>query len=192
MEEERLLKVFLGERPCRADRLRHRPARSARRAAGWRRMPGRADHGNHPQSYRHDARLLASGGRTRRHAAPDRRRLQAYRLCRGADGSAFAAPPGRLPPGDRSGRPVRSASGDHHADPVQPSLGRELLRDALAKTPNLDAVFCNNDDLALGVLFECNRAFIKVPQTIGIAGFNDLDMMQAGIPVADERAHLSL
>ena len=56
------------------------------------------------------------------------------------------------------------------------------MRDALAKTPTLDAVFCNNDDLALGVLFECNRAFIKVPQTIGIAGFNDLDMMQAAFP----------
>jgi LacI family gluconate utilization system Gnt-I transcriptional repressor len=43
-------------------------------------------------------------------------------------------------------------------------------------------VFCNNDDLALGVLFECHRAFIDVPQTIGIAGFNDLDMMQAAYP----------
>ena len=43
-------------------------------------------------------------------------------------------------------------------------------------------MFCNNDDLALGVLFECNRAFINVPQTIGIAGFNDLDMMQAAFP----------
>ena len=66
--------------------------------------------------------------------------------------------------------------------PSSVPLGRELLRDALAKTPKLDAVFCNNDDLALGVLFECNRAFIKVPQTIGIAGFNDLDIMQAAFP----------
>ena len=76
--------------------------------------------------------------------------------------------------------------------PSSVSLGRELLRDALAKTPTLDAVFCNNDDLALGVLFECNRAFIKVPQTIGIAGFNDLDMMQAAYPVDHQRAHPSL
>ena len=50
-------------------------------------------------------------------------------------------------------------------------------------------MFCNNDDLALGVLFECHRAFIDVPQTIGIAGFNDLDMMQAAYPVAHQRAH---
>lgn len=61
-------------------------------------------------------------------------------------------------------------------------LGRELLRDALARAPDLDAVFCNNDDLALGVLFECNRAALPVPARIGIAGFNDLDMMEVAFP----------
>ena len=56
--------------------------------------------------------------------------------------------------------------------------------------PTLDAVFCNNDDLALGVLFECHRASINVPQTIGIAGFNDLDMMQAAFPsITSVRTH---
>lgn len=66
--------------------------------------------------------------------------------------------------------------------PSSVSLGRELFRHALAKVPTLDAVFCNNDDLALGVLFECHRAAIRVPETIGIAGFNDLDMMQVAVP----------
>jgi LacI family transcriptional regulator, gluconate utilization system Gnt-I transcriptional repressor len=66
--------------------------------------------------------------------------------------------------------------------PSSVSLGRELLRDALAKVADLDAVFCNNDDLALGVLFECNRSAIAVPQRIGIAGFNDLDMMDVAFP----------
>ncbi len=32
------------------------------------------------------------------------------------------------------------------------SLGRDLLRDLLARMPDTDAVFCNNDDLALGAL----------------------------------------
>jgi LacI family transcriptional regulator, gluconate utilization system Gnt-I transcriptional repressor len=69
-------------------------------------------------------------------------------------------------------------------------LGRDLFRDALAKGPTLEAVFCNNDDLALGVLFECHRASIKVPQTIGICGFNDLDMMQVAFPsVTSVRTH---
>ena len=66
--------------------------------------------------------------------------------------------------------------------PSSVSLGRELFRDALAKMPRLDAVFCNNDDLALGVLFECNRAALAVPSKIGIAGFNDLEMMQVAYP----------
>lgn len=62
------------------------------------------------------------------------------------------------------------------------SLGRELFRDALAKMPTLDGVFCNNDDIAVGVLFECHRASIDVPKTIGIVGFNDLDMMSVAFP----------
>ena len=66
--------------------------------------------------------------------------------------------------------------------PSSVSLGRELLRDALARAPDLDAIFCNNDDLALGVLFECNRAAISVPDRLGIAGFNDLDMMGVAFP----------
>jgi len=66
--------------------------------------------------------------------------------------------------------------------PSSVTLGRDLFRDALAKMPSLDGVFCNNDDIALGVLFECHRASIAVPQTIGICGFNDLDMMQVAFP----------
>lgn len=66
--------------------------------------------------------------------------------------------------------------------PSSVTLGRDLFRDGLAKMPSLDAVFCNNDDLALGVLFECHRASIAVPQTIGICGFNDFDMMQVAFP----------
>ena len=74
--------------------------------------------------------------------------------------------------------------------PSSVSLGRELFRDALAKVPTLDAVFCNNDDIALGVLFECHRSSISVPKTIGITGFNDLDMMQVAFPsVTSIRTH---
>ncbi len=61
-------------------------------------------------------------------------------------------------------------------------LGGQLLADACARVPDLDAVFCNNDDLALGVLFECHRAGIAVPRRMGICGFNDLDMMRVAFP----------
>lgn len=62
------------------------------------------------------------------------------------------------------------------------SLGRILLRDLLARRPDTDAVFCNNDDIAMGVLFECQQAAINVPQQMGIAGFNDLEIMEAAYP----------
>ncbi|MEQ1954117.1 LacI family DNA-binding transcriptional regulator [Mesorhizobium sp. CN2-181] len=74
--------------------------------------------------------------------------------------------------------------------PSSVSLGCELLRDTLARTPTLDAVFCNNDDLALGVLFECHRAGIEVPRKLGICGFNDLEMMHVAFPsVTTIRTH---
>ncbi len=62
------------------------------------------------------------------------------------------------------------------------SLGRDLLRDLLARMPDTDAIFCNNDDLAVGALFECQRAALAVPADMGIAGFNDLEMMEAAYP----------
>jgi len=74
--------------------------------------------------------------------------------------------------------------------PSSVSLGGALFRDTLAKAAALEAVFCNNDDLALGVLFECSRAGIAVPERIGIAGFNDLEMMQVAHPsVTSVRTH---
>jgi LacI family transcriptional regulator, gluconate utilization system Gnt-I transcriptional repressor len=66
--------------------------------------------------------------------------------------------------------------------PSSVSLGSELFREALARMPGLDGVFCNNDDLALGVLFACHRASLKVPQDMGICGFNDFDTMQVAFP----------
>ncbi|MCX7303854.1 MAG: LacI family DNA-binding transcriptional regulator [Hyphomicrobiales bacterium] len=74
--------------------------------------------------------------------------------------------------------------------PSSVTLGSDLFRGALAKMPSLDGVFCNNDDLALGVLFECHRASIAVPDRIGICGFNDFDMMQIAYPsVTSVRTH---
>ncbi|HYZ60848.1 MAG TPA: LacI family DNA-binding transcriptional regulator [Acetobacteraceae bacterium] len=63
-----------------------------------------------------------------------------------------------------------------------PAMGRELLRKAKAGWPELDAVFCNNDALAVGVLFECLATGISVPDELGIAGFNDIDVAEAAEP----------
>lgn len=62
------------------------------------------------------------------------------------------------------------------------TLGCELLAKLLDKDLGADAVFCNNDDLALGVLFECQRRRIDVPHEFGICGFNDLEMMAVANP----------
>jgi LacI family gluconate utilization system Gnt-I transcriptional repressor len=67
-----------------------------------------------------------------------------------------------------------------HASSV--TLGRRLMADFLALHPDADAVFCNNDDIALGALFECMRRGIRVPAQMGIAGFNDLDMAAGAEP----------
>ncbi|AMP02359.1 transcriptional regulator GntR [Collimonas arenae] len=53
-------------------------------------------------------------------------------------------------------------------------LGTQMLGQILQQAPDCDAVFCCNDDLALGVLFECQRRGLSVPSQMAIAGFNDL------------------
>ena len=61
-------------------------------------------------------------------------------------------------------------------------IGTELFLEVLEQTPDLDAIFCCNDDLALGVLFECHRHGIRVPEDISIVGFNDLEYCASTFP----------
>lgn len=62
------------------------------------------------------------------------------------------------------------------------SLGAKQLQQALTAYPQMNGVFCTNDDLALGALFECQRQQIAVPDQIAIAGFHGLDVGQAMSP----------
>lgn len=74
--------------------------------------------------------------------------------------------------------------------PSSASLGGRLMADLLATAPDVDAVFCNNDDVALGALFECQRRGIRVPSQIGIVGFNDLDVVSVSVPsITSVRTH---
>ncbi|QPH52230.1 LacI family DNA-binding transcriptional regulator [Pontivivens ytuae] len=61
-------------------------------------------------------------------------------------------------------------------------LGGHMMAELLAKAPDTDAIFCINDDLAAGALFECQRRGIAVPERMGICGFNDLDIASAVNP----------
>lgn len=59
-------------------------------------------------------------------------------------------------------------------EPSTIALGAELLGRMLSNMPGLDAIFCCNDDLAHGAIFQCQRRGIKVPEQLAICGFNDL------------------
>lgn len=66
--------------------------------------------------------------------------------------------------------------------PATVTGGCLLLAGLIAQAPGLDAVLCNNDILALGALWECQRRGIDVPGQMGIAGFNDIELMAAAVP----------
>ncbi|OWV92431.1 GntR family transcriptional regulator [Rhizobium sp. R635] len=54
-------------------------------------------------------------------------------------------------------------------------LGRELFSRLLQRVPDVDAVYAQSDELALGVLIECKERGIRVPEDFGICGFNNLE-----------------
>jgi LacI family gluconate utilization system Gnt-I transcriptional repressor len=66
--------------------------------------------------------------------------------------------------------------------PSSTQQGSSLFVDLLRSAPDLEAVFCCNDDLALGVLFECHRRGIRVPEDLSVMGFNDLEYSAGAFP----------
>ncbi|MQM39550.1 HTH-type transcriptional regulator GntR [wastewater metagenome] len=64
---------------------------------------------------------------------------------------------------------VREAKFSFHA-------GAESVNRMRAEVPDLDAVFCANDILAIGALFECQRRGVDVPGDLSIAGFDDVEL----------------
>jgi LacI family transcriptional regulator, gluconate utilization system Gnt-I transcriptional repressor len=59
-------------------------------------------------------------------------------------------------------------------DPSTIAAGAELVGRLLAVSPDCDAVFCCNDDLAYGAIYQCQRRGIDIPGRLAICGFNDL------------------
>lgn len=60
--------------------------------------------------------------------------------------------------------------------------GATALTDLLAEHQDIDAVFFANDILAAGGLLECQRRGIRVPDDLGIAGFDDVDLAAETVP----------
>lgn len=66
--------------------------------------------------------------------------------------------------------------------PSSVSVGSSLCSELFARPVGADAIQANNDDIALGAMFECLRRRVRIPQDFGILGFNDVDTMSASCP----------
>jgi LacI family gluconate utilization system Gnt-I transcriptional repressor len=62
------------------------------------------------------------------------------------------------------------------------AAGGRSLGQLLESDPAIDVVFCTNDLLAVGALFECQRRGLSVPKDVAVMGFSDLDIGQVSVP----------
>lgn len=60
--------------------------------------------------------------------------------------------------------------------------GSRALSDLVAQHPDVEAIFFANDILAAGGLLECARRGWPVPERLGIAGFDDVDLASQMVP----------
>lgn len=60
--------------------------------------------------------------------------------------------------------------------------GREMTAALLARRPDLDFLYYSNDMIGAGGLLHCLAAGIDVPQRLGLAGFNGVELLD-GLPV---------
>jgi LacI family gluconate utilization system Gnt-I transcriptional repressor len=60
--------------------------------------------------------------------------------------------------------------------------GAQAMATLLARRPDVRAVFCSADALAVGALFECQRRGLAVPADIAIAGFDDIPIAAQVVP----------
>ena len=63
--------------------------------------------------------------------------------------------------------------------PTSALAGRAMTADLLAKAKAIDVAVFSNDDMAVGGVFHCLSAGIKVREQLGIFGFNGLDIGRA-------------
>ena len=67
--------------------------------------------------------------------------------------------------------------------------GRAATRALLAAHPDLTAIYCTTDTLAIGALCECRALGIRVPQDVSVAGYSDLEIVAAARSGAEHRPH---
>ena len=126
---------------------------------------------SHPQVGTSAARHLLSKGR-RSLAFLGARMQEDHRAAQRADGFEKAAIAG----GAVSCRVI------NHPGAATVETGALLLNRALQQLPDLDGIACSNDLIALGVLFECQRQNITIPDDVAVIGFGDLDFSASCVP----------
>lgn len=60
--------------------------------------------------------------------------------------------------------------------------GRDAARTLLSRANRPTAIFCGNDDMALGCLHECRRLGLKVPDDLSVMGFDDIQFAEVADP----------
>ncbi|HEY3177483.1 MAG TPA: LacI family DNA-binding transcriptional regulator [Casimicrobiaceae bacterium] len=89
----------------------------------------------------------------------------------------------------RRGYEIALASAGHKLDPslcVETTLdidaGAKAMATLVERRPDVRAVFCSADAIAVGALFECERRNFVVPDQIALAGFDDLAIASQVVP----------
>lgn len=126
---------------------------------------------SHDKVGRMAAQCLLLGGR-RRLAFLGARMQEDHRANTRAEGFVQAAVAGGAEQVEIIGNPARAGV----------ELGGMLLSQALEQFPSLDGIACSNDHIALGVIFECQRRGISIPDQLAVVGFGDLDFSASCIP----------
>ncbi len=62
------------------------------------------------------------------------------------------------------------------------SVGAALMAHIFQEEADTDAIFCTNDDVAIGAYYECLRRGVAVPDAMAIAGFHGHDFGQVMTP----------
>jgi LacI family gluconate utilization system Gnt-I transcriptional repressor len=60
--------------------------------------------------------------------------------------------------------------------------GGQAMATLLARRPDVRAVFCSADAIAVGALYECQRHGLAIPERIAIAGFDDIPIAGQIVP----------
>ena len=117
-------------------------------------------------------RALVASGRRRIGYAGQRGREYIDRVCDRHAGHCRALRDARMPL-----RATLQAEAD-----LSYRGGAAGLAQLLSHEPRIDAVFCTSDVIAIGVLFECQRRGIRVPQDIAITGMDDQEIASQCVP----------